>query len=63
MFTPSTNANFYQAVQECKDELKRKESLYMMMQFKDLSITVSVDSNPDDLATIYDLKKKLQQYE
>jgi hypothetical protein len=51
---------FFEAVDDLKRILKDSGSLYRMMQFKGIYVTVSVDSNLDDLATIYDLKKKLK---
>lgn len=61
IFEPQKGVSFYGALNECKAKIKATGREYMMMKFNDVEITVSIDSNHDDLATIYDLKRKLQQ--
>lgn len=61
IFEVSKGQHFYGGIIECKAEIKRSGRKYMIMRFNELDITVSHDSNSDDLATIYDLKHKLRQ--
>jgi len=51
--------NFYQAVNELKEILRKERSKYRQMKFNDIYVWVNVDSNTDDIATIYDLKREL----
>jgi len=52
--------NFYQAVNELKDILIKERSKDRQMVFNDIVFWVSEDSNTDDIATIYDLKRQLK---
>ena len=60
MYNPPQETSFYNAVDILKEQLRQSGSAYRMMNFKGIIVTVSVDSNPDDLATIYDLRKKYE---
>jgi hypothetical protein len=51
------------SIQELKQELRKTGSAYRMMLFNGIHVTISKDSNPDDIATIYDLKRKVEQLE
>lgn len=59
IFEPLKGVNFYGAVEECQKEIRKTGRNYMTLVFNEIHVTVSYDSNPDDLATIYDLKSKL----
>lgn len=59
-FETDKGVAFYDAVKLCKEEIKKTGRMYMMMSFNGLNVTVSFDSNPDDIATIYDLKHKIR---
>lgn len=63
IYEPSKGLMFVSAVNELKGVLQRENQAYRMMRFNDILITVSVDSNTDDLCTIYDLKHKIRQLE
>lgn len=63
IYEPSPGLMFVSAVRELKIILQRENQAYRMMKFNDILVTVSVDSNTDDLCTIYDLKRKIQQLE
>lgn len=63
IYEPSPCLMFIQAVRELKTILQRENQAYKVMKFNDILIIVSVDSNIDDLCTIYDLKRKIQQLE
>jgi len=60
-FVPEKGTSFHDAVRECKKEIVRTGRLYMMMTFNEINVTISIDSNPDDIATIYDLKHELRR--
>lgn len=60
-FEPSKGANFYGAVKEAKALMNPEGCNYIDMKFNEISIRVSWDSNPDDLATIYDLKRAIER--
>lgn len=62
MFEAEKGVNFYEAIKQCKAKIQEKKHSYLVMVFNDIHITVSPDSNSDDLATIYDLKHKLIQH-
>lgn len=61
IYEPNKGIAFYDAVKELKTILKDSKSAYRMMLFNDIHVTVSVDSNPDDIATIYDLKHEIRR--
>ena len=63
IYEPNKGLMFISAVKELKGILQRENQAYRMMRFNDILITVSVDSNTDDLCTIYDLKHKIRQLE
>jgi len=50
---------FYGAVNELKEILRKERVKDRQMKFNDIVFWVSEDSNTDDIATIYDLKKEL----
>ena len=52
--------NFFHASQFAKEEA-RKNGTYVMFKFNDIVITISHDSNLDDIAIIYDLKRKIRR--
>lgn len=58
---PEKGVMFYDAVKSLKQTLIKEKSSYREMLFNGIFVTVSIDSNPDDIATIYDLKHKLRQ--
>lgn len=60
IYEPEEGTPFYQAIDDLKKILTASGSTYRTMSYKGIHVTVSVDSNSDDLATIYDLKKKLK---
>lgn len=55
--------NFREAVEFVKEAARGSGYKYEVMKFKDILITVSVDSNIDDLAVIYNLRADAQKYE
>lgn len=59
IFESPKGVNFYGAVEECQKEIRKTGRKYMTLVFNEIHVTVNYDSNPDDLATIYDLKSKL----
>jgi hypothetical protein len=61
IYEPSKGLHFYGAITECKTEAKRLGLDSMIMRFNGIDVRVSVDSNSDDLATIYDLKRQLKK--
>lgn len=63
IYEPDKGVSFYDAVRTLKAILLIEKSLYRMMLFNGINVTVSVDSNVDDVATIYDLKHKIRQLE
>lgn len=63
IYEPNKGLMFISAVKELKKILYLENQLYRMMRFNDILVTVSVDSNTDDLCTIYDLKHKIRQLE
>lgn len=54
--------SFYDAVKDLKEILRIERSKDRQMKFNDIIFWVSEDSNIDDIATIYDLKKELLNY-
>ena len=54
--------SFYDAVNDLKEILRKERSKDRQMKFNDIVFWVSEDSNTDDIATIYDLKKELLNY-
>jgi hypothetical protein len=63
IYEPSKGLMFVSAVNELKGVLQRENQAYRIMKFNDILVTVSVDSNTDDLCTIYNLKHKIRQLE
>jgi len=63
IYEPSPGLMFVSAVKELKCLLQKENHSYRMMEFNGILVTVSVDSNTDDLCTIYDLKHKIRQLE
>lgn len=61
IYEPSKGVHFYGAISECKQEAKRLGLDTMILRFNDIDVRVSLDSNSDDLAIIYDLKRQLKQ--
>ena len=60
-YEPSKGISFYQAVKEVKAELEYFDKADYVLTFNGTDVRVSFDSNPSDLAVIYDLKRKIQQ--
>lgn len=58
MYIPDKSMSFDEALKHCKDQITNSDG-YLIMEFKGIRITVSKDSNRDDLATIFVLKEKL----
>ena len=54
--------SFYGAVNELKEILRKEKSKDRQMKFNDITFWVSEDSNTNDIATIYDLKRELLKY-
>ena len=54
--------NFYGAVNGLKEILRKERSKDRQMKFNDIIFWVSEDSNTNDIATIYDLKRELLKY-
>lgn len=54
--------SFYDAVNKLKEILRKERSKDRQMKFNDIIVWVSEDSNTDDIATIYDLKRELLKY-
>lgn len=63
IYEPNKGTSFYYAVKELKQILKHENNSYRMIKFNDILITVSHDSNIDDICVIYDLKHKIRQLE
>ena len=61
IYEPEKGVSFYDAVKDLKKLMVEKGRLNQHLLFNGIQIIVSVDSNPDDIATIYDLKHKLRQ--
>lgn len=59
MYEPDKGMSFHGAVKELQTRLKYEGQEYRIMKFNDILVTVSHDSNVDDLATIYELKRNL----
>lgn len=55
-------SSFFDAVRDVKKTLKQKGYPDATLIFNDLYITVSADSNENDIAVIYNLKHKLRQH-
>lgn len=56
---PRLGITFHRAVEELKTILREEGSRDRQMKFNDIYVWVSVDSNANDIAIIYDLKAKL----
>lgn len=52
--------NFYSFGNRMKEEMKLKGQSYRVCIFNEIHYTIGFDSNMDDIATIYDLKRKLK---
>jgi len=52
--------NFYDAVKKVKENMFNNES-YLDLEFNDIRVRVSKDSNIDDLSTIYYLKRTIER--
>jgi hypothetical protein len=52
--------NFYGAVRKVKEQIYR-DNQYLDLEFNNIRVRVSKDSNIDDLATIYDLKRIIER--
>jgi hypothetical protein len=52
--------NFYEAVRKVKENMFNNES-YLDLEFNDIRVRVSKDSNIDDLSTIYYLKRTIER--
>ncbi len=63
IYEPDKGQNFRGACRELKEYLKTNKQGYKIMQFNEITVIVSSDSNEDDLAIIYELKRKIQQLE
>lgn len=61
MYEPGKGVNFRQAVRDLKQILTDSNQDYKMLKFNDIIITVSKDSNEDDIVVIYDLKHELRR--
>ncbi len=61
MYEPEKGMNFYQAVKTLQGILEEQGSRDRQMNFNGIYLYVSADSNPDDLATIYDLKNEIRR--
>lgn len=61
IYEPEKGIAFYTSVKDLKSELEKTGSAYAHLRFNEILVTVSKDSNPDDIATIYDLKNKLRR--
>jgi len=61
IYEPLKGVNFYSAVNECKKETKRTGLDSMILRFNEIDVRVSLDSNSDDLATIYELRRQLKK--
>ena len=62
-YKPQKGVSFYQAIEEVKEIMFDKGVIEAELLFNDISVWVSRDSNENDMATIYDLKRKLFKYE
>lgn len=61
IYEPDKDMAFYNAVRELKSILKQEGRKDRRMLFNGIYVIVSVDSNENDIATIYDLKRKLER--
>jgi len=61
IYEPLKGTNFRQAVRDLKELLTYEEKSYETLRFNDIDVTVSVDSNEDDIAVIYELKRQLNK--
>ena len=59
IYEPDKGMNFYSACRALQAWLKENKKDNWLMEFNGHRIHVSVDSNLDDLSTIYDLKCKI----
>lgn len=59
---PEKEELFYHFGRRMKEEMKQNGQLYRRCVFNDIHFTISSDSNIDDIAIIWDLKMKLNNY-
>jgi hypothetical protein len=52
--------SFYEAAKKVKEQILRDDQ-YLDLEFNNISVRVSKDSNIDDLTTIYYLKCKVER--
>lgn len=53
--------SFYNAVKSSKEYLNKIDKGHIDITFNEIEVRVSFDSNPSDLAIIYDLKCQLRR--
>lgn len=63
IYEPNKGTAFHYAVKELKQILKNENDSYRMIKFNDILVTVSHDSNINDICIIYDLKNRIKQLE
>ncbi len=61
IYEPDKGSSFYEAVKKLKQILFKENISYRQMLFNGIYITVSVNSNADDIAVIYDLKNRIRR--
>jgi hypothetical protein len=61
IYEPPKGESFRNAVTNLKQDLRRTGSAYKQILFNEIYVTVSPDSNIDDICTIYDLKHELRR--
>lgn len=60
-YEPEAGENFYNFMTRIKKNLIESNSILAGVKFNGIDITVSYNSNVDDLGIIYNLKRKLLQ--
>lgn len=62
VYEAEKGVDFYQAVIQLQEIIKKKGLIEAELLFNDIYVWVNRDSHTDDIATIYDLKRKLSNY-
>ena len=63
MYIAGEHESLYCAINEMKEFIKQRNAAYDTIQFKGVNLTVSADSNPDDIAVIFNLKNHIKELE
>jgi hypothetical protein len=61
IYEPPKGESFRNAVDNLKKKLQTTGGSYRQILFNEIYVTVSSDSNVDDICTIYDLKHEMRR--